>query len=68
MDAFSTNLIIDALTRMLQHITSKVEWFFLKSTMDKLLERNTFETVEFFEVEQRAFGTIKVFVIVLTKK
>lgn len=68
MDAFSTNLIIDALTRMLQHITSKVEWFFLKSTMDKLLERSTFETVEFFEVERRAFGTIKLFLIVLIKK
>jgi ubiquinone/menaquinone biosynthesis C-methylase UbiE len=68
MDAFSTNPVIDALTCMLQHITSKIEWFFLKTTMEKILEKSKFETVESFEVERRTFGIIKVFVMVLAKK
>jgi ubiquinone/menaquinone biosynthesis C-methylase UbiE len=68
MDAFSTNPVIDALTRMLQHITSKIEWFFLKTTMEKILEKSKFETVESFEVERHTFGAIKVFVMVLAKK
>ncbi|MBX5321530.1 MAG: class I SAM-dependent methyltransferase [Candidatus Bathyarchaeota archaeon] len=67
VDAFSTNLIVDALTRMLQHITSKIEWFFMKSTMEKMLERNSFKTIELFDIERRVFGALKVFVMVLTK-
>ncbi len=68
MDAFSTNLVTDVLTRMLRQITSKIEWFFLKTTMEKILEKNGFVNVESFEVERRAFGTIKVFMMVLAKK
>jgi ubiquinone/menaquinone biosynthesis C-methylase UbiE len=68
VDFFSTNPIINVLTRALRHITSKIEWFSLKSTIEKLLKRNMFEIIEFFEIERRAFGMIKVLALVLTKK
>jgi ubiquinone/menaquinone biosynthesis C-methylase UbiE len=42
VDFFSTNPIINVLTRALRHITLKIEWFSLKSTIEKLLKRNMF--------------------------
>jgi ubiquinone/menaquinone biosynthesis C-methylase UbiE len=42
VDFFSTNPIINVLTRVLRHITLKIEWFSLKSTIEKLLKRNMF--------------------------
>ncbi len=68
MDAFSTNPVMDVLTRMFRHVTSKIEWFLLKTTMEKILEKTGFVNVESFEVERRAFGTVKVFMMALAKK
>lgn len=67
VDAFSTNRMVDVLTRVLKHVTSKIEWFFVKSALERILKENMFKTMGLFEIESRALGTIKVLTIILTK-
>lgn len=67
VDAFSTNRIVDVLTRVLQYVTSKIEWFFVKSALERILKENMFKTMGLFEIESRALGTIKVLTIINQK-
>jgi tellurite methyltransferase len=68
MDAFSTNLVLSISTRMLQHVTSRVEWLFKEAQLKAMLEKNSLTIVEVQKTRYRLFGAIEVSIVVSVKK
>lgn len=68
IDAFSGNPIVNTVTRILQHLTSKVEWIFPEDQLARILKGNYFEIVHVQKMQSRLFGAIEVYAILSTKK
>jgi ubiquinone/menaquinone biosynthesis C-methylase UbiE len=68
VDAFSANPVINIITRILQHVTSQVEWMFPKARLEKILKENNFEIVSVKKTRSRLFGAVESFIILTTKK
>jgi SAM-dependent methyltransferase len=67
IDAFSTNLVVSTTFRLLQHMTSKVEWMFEETQLRRMLRANDFTIVNVQKMRYRLFGAIEVSMIVSTK-
>jgi len=68
IDAFSANALISIFTRILQHLTSKIEWIFPKSQLDKILKKNRLTTSKFWETDVHLLGLIRLYVIASIKE
>lgn len=68
MDAFSANPIVNIFTRILQPLTSKVEWLFPGDQLEKILKQNNFEVIHVQKMQSRLCGSAEVCMIVSIKK
>lgn len=68
IDAFSSNPIINIFTRILQHVTSKVEWIFPKAQLEKILKENNFAIIHVQKTQSRLFGAIEAYIIISIKR
>jgi ubiquinone/menaquinone biosynthesis C-methylase UbiE len=67
VDVFSANPVTNAVTRILQYFTSKVEWIFPRAQLEGILKENDFEAVNVKKTQSRLFGTIEGDIITATK-
>jgi ubiquinone/menaquinone biosynthesis C-methylase UbiE len=68
IDVFSANPIVNIFTRILQHVTSRVEWIFPKAQLEKILKENNFAIIHVQKTQSRLFGAIETYTIIAIKR
>ena len=68
IDAFSSNRIVNIFTRILQPLTSKVEWLFSGDQLEKILKENNFEVAHVQKMQSRLCGAVEVCMIASIKR